>query len=400
MRVHVLLSVIALAVASMAPSLVSAADTSAVDAALAESQNTGKPILAIGISKTCAPCQALKERLKTDKSLQPLLSNFVPLVLSTDAGESGDWSNFERKYPSEGNGIPKVYVVRADGEKLHAGSGAPEKLPEFLQEKLSESGRPLNEKQAEQFKTALATATKLSDSGNIAAAMTKLKPLLGSKSYAKPAVAAEELGKSLAEKVQATVDEADGKLASPDEALHGAVTLVEVFRVYGKTLPDVAKGVNEKLVKYRKNPEKRELFKHADLIDKANVMAVKNSSKGLTMFQAIVDKNPDTPAAELAKTKIEELKTAGATAEAKPAGKKPAAAGADLAAVAGNLPPEQVAKLAASIDPKKLDSYMKMARQFAAKNPQKARAYLQQIIDAKPDSAAAVEAQKLLDSIR
>ena len=406
MRTRSLLTAVVVAFACSGSSLLWAADDSSdvskVDAALAESQNTGKPILAIGISKTCPSCQALKERLQTDKSLQPLLSNFVPLVLSTDAGESGDWSNFERKFPSEGNGIPKVYVVRADGEKLHAGSGAPEKLPEFLKEKLAESGRPLTEKQAEQLKLLVAAATKLSDAGSLAAAMAKLKPALGAKSYAKPAVAAEELGKSLAEKVQATVDEADGKLSSPDEAIGAAVTLVETFRVYSKTLPDVAKGVNEKLVKYRKNPEKRELFKQADLVDKASVMAVKNSAKGLSMFQAIVAKHPDTPVAALAETKIKELEALGASADTKTAAKKPTgkSAAADLAAAAGDASPEQIAKLAASIDPKKMASIMKMAKTFAAQNPGKARKYLQQVIDANPDSAAAVEAQKLLDSLQ
>jgi len=208
---------------------------------------------------------------------------------------------------------------------------------------------------------------------------------------------------TLAKKVQARVDQADAQLNSPDEAIGAAVTLVEIYRVYGKSLPTVTKGMHEKLVKYRKNPERRELLKQADLVDKANVVAAKNPAKGLLLYQTIVDKYPDTPVAALAETKIQQLKGQGNSTAVAGAAIVPvdSAVGFDPAAGSvGRVPsPEKVARLASSMDPNKLASIVKMAKVYAARNPEKAREFLQKVITSNPDSPAAAEAQKLLDSL-
>jgi hypothetical protein len=104
---------VVLAMAMLAVSSVGfAADLLTIEQAMARSQATGRPILAMAGSKTCAPCQALLQRLSTDTTIAPLVTQFVPLKVDTDGDGWGEWAT---KYRHEGNGIPILFVIRADG---------------------------------------------------------------------------------------------------------------------------------------------------------------------------------------------------------------------------------------------------------------------------------------------
>src|SRR5688572_22240723 len=99
-------------------SLPALAQITSVDEAVALSQKTGKPILAMAGNQTCPACVRLQERLSTDRSLAVFAGQFVPLKVTTDG--NADWGTWSRKYPVEGNGIPKFYIIRADGTKMFA----------------------------------------------------------------------------------------------------------------------------------------------------------------------------------------------------------------------------------------------------------------------------------------
>jgi tetratricopeptide (TPR) repeat protein len=356
-------------------------EVSRIDAALALSQNTGRPVLAVAGSKACGPCQALKKRLYTEAGLQPLIAQFIPLELSTDEEGHDEWVTWERKFPSEGNGIPKLYVVRADGEKLYAAS-APDELPQFLQLHLQQSGQPVTDKQNRQIDSLVTAATKLSESGDLAGAVLKLKPALKVESFARSAKAAQDLYRSFAEKAQAAVDEAEANFGKGTEGMAAAVTLVQTARVYTKSLPEVAKDANQKLIEHRKDADHRELLRQAELICYANVVAKQSPSKGLTMFRTIADKHSGTPAAELAEARIAELEGAGTTSSSKP------------------LEDFLEAEPSTGADPKKAASQLRLARTFAQNRPEKAREYAKQVIELAPSSADAKEARQLLEKLK
>ncbi len=75
------------------------------------------------------------------------MAQFVPVKLDVASKEYAQW---RQDHPSEGNTIPKLFVVRADGETLYGRSGSlnGSELPNMLTRALQNSGRILNSKEA------------------------------------------------------------------------------------------------------------------------------------------------------------------------------------------------------------------------------------------------------------
>lgn len=102
----------------------------------------------------------LLKRLESDQSLAVFVGQFVPLKLVTDGNR--EWSKWARQYPVEGNGIPRLYVVRADGEQLYArvGSLRGDALPQMLFTTLQRAGRSFNDAETALLKSSVEAAEK------------------------------------------------------------------------------------------------------------------------------------------------------------------------------------------------------------------------------------------------
>lgn len=163
-------------------------------------------------------------RLSTDRTLSAFKGQFVPLKLTTDGNPQ--WSGWVRQYPHEGRGIPILYVVRADGEKLYAQSGALEgaDLPRMLLATLQQSGRTFNDAETLLLDASVTEAKAALEAENHAAAARSLSRLakLGAvgdlKSFSALAIEADTIAKQLVETGQASIDEAKGKLDDPQRA--------------------------------------------------------------------------------------------------------------------------------------------------------------------------------------
>ncbi|MEE2639926.1 MAG: SHD1 domain-containing protein [Planctomycetota bacterium] len=71
------------------------------------------------------------------------MTQFVPLKVDTATPE---YAALQQKHRSEGNTIPKIFVIRADGKKLYAQSGSlsGDQLPSLMAAAVREMGRPLD----------------------------------------------------------------------------------------------------------------------------------------------------------------------------------------------------------------------------------------------------------------
>ncbi|HAN99263.1 MAG TPA: hypothetical protein DCQ98_18365 [Planctomycetaceae bacterium] len=277
----------------------------AIDAALAQARASGRPVLAVAGRQACVLCQALKERLTTDRELQPLLANFVPLALDVDAPA---WQEWARTYPVDGNGLPFVYVVRADGEKLHGSSGPLQgnALPLALGNALQQSGVPLDPRQSERLAKSLAEAEAALAQDDLSKAIAALAATPPPASYAEVAVRSRTLIEELTERGTTALAEAAEQLANPETRLAGALALVETQRHF-RRLPEIAKEANE-LKRRQRDAEIKTALAQATLIDKGRAFEEDGAiDKALDAYRAVADKYPNSAAADDVATRIAAL---------------------------------------------------------------------------------------------
>ena len=254
---------------------------------------------------------ALMERLNTDRSLAPLVAQFVPLKIETDGDQWGPWA---RKYSHEGNGIPIIFVVRADGEKLYGKSGSlGDELPRFLAAHLANAGKMFTPAQLAQIQSAVddaQQAVKEQDPFTAVKRLDSLKKLgttgkLGS--YAAAAASADQLVAQLTADGKAALASAQEQL-SGDDKFAGALGILSANRIYG-ALPELKKELATAERELRKDGALKEIVAQAEAVDKAAALASTKSGKkaAAEALAKVAAKYPGTPAADTAQKKIAEL---------------------------------------------------------------------------------------------
>jgi hypothetical protein len=256
----------------------------------------------------------LLDRLSTDRSIAPLVAQFVPLKVETDGPNWGQWAS---KYRHEGSGIPILYVIRADGEKLYAKSGAKagDELPRFLVEHLRAAGTIFSDQQLATIKTVVEDANKALGEGDTLTAVKRLESLrkLGTPgklaSYAGVCQEADALYVKVVEQGKAALQDAQQKLAA-DDKFAGTLGIISANRIYG-SLPDLRKELATAERDLNKNAELKALLPPAEALDRGLALAVQKSpqlqKQAITTLGRVVTQHPNSPAAELAKAKLAEL---------------------------------------------------------------------------------------------
>jgi len=242
------------------------------------------------------------------------VAQFVPLKVETDGPNWGQWAS---KYRHEGNAIPILYVIRADGEKLYAKSGGKpgDELPRFLLDHLRQAGTIFNDQQLAQIKSAVADTNTALEAGDAFTAVRRMESLrkLGTLgklgSYATAAQEADALYVKLVEEGKTGLADAQQQLAGQDK-FAGVLAVIAANRIYG-SLAELKKELATAERDLSKNPELKPLVAPAESLDRALSLASQKSpvtrKSGVTSLLAIVSKSPGSPAAEIAKAKLTEL---------------------------------------------------------------------------------------------
>jgi hypothetical protein len=228
----------------------------------------------------------------------------VPLEIDTSTPAFGEWRG---KFKHEGDGIPIVYIVRADGEVLYAKSGAPQgaDLPKLLVQMRKQAGTLLSPKQVKDLTAALEKAKKAHDDGDQATAVRELGKFSQSTSYAGIITEAKELAAKLLEEAKAELEKAQQQLASSDEELLGAIALLRVVRVY-TPFKDLVKSAGQLRTKLQK--EKKTVLAQAEALDAAAKLEdAKALDRAQKAYQLVAQRYPDTPAAKYAQERLQKL---------------------------------------------------------------------------------------------
>lgn len=175
--------------------------------------------------------------MATDRSLTGIVAQFVPLKINTS---SPDWRTINRKYPTQGNTIPVVYIIRADGKKIFAERSAlqGDRLPFVLRGSLQNAGGILTDVQAQAVIKAVAVAKQSLGDSDAYSAVQAIRPLtklgtLGSlQSYAKPIQNANAVVSDILKRASIDLKEIEVNLMSAETAVLGTTALFGAMRTY------------------------------------------------------------------------------------------------------------------------------------------------------------------------
>lgn len=341
------------------------------DQAVALTRRTGRPLLAIGGTVNCVYCVKMAKQLETDESLVPAASKYVILKIDTSTPL---WREWRDKYEIDGDGVPQVVILRADGKQIYGKSGAPADLKGFLEQNLSDAGTVLSGEELADREKLLREAQKSLKKKDYAKATELGLECIQDDCFAAVVGEARKLLDNLDDRAVVALKEAEKKLSSRDRQLDGALALLEVEAAFSGH-PSAQGRVTDAFSRHAEGEDKAPLFAQARLVREAQQLeTAKKRSDAIQAWQKIQADYPDTVAATLAGRRLADLEK---RASKGPAKTDPEGGGG--------------ARKAASL--------LKLGQQLLPTNPADARDYLQRAIEADPESEAAETARELLEKL-
>lgn len=263
----------------------------------------------------------LMKKFAKDRNFASLAAQYVPIKISTDSEE---FQELYRAYRPEGGGIPYLFVIRADGEKLYAGTGRIKdaELLLMLTQSLAKSGRVYNERQLRSLTEALAKAQKFYDENDfdIAYRIFNSNRSLGISaepdSFAEPAMNASQL---LAEMDKAGIQAIAGieKILEDQQELDDpsdvALKFVDAERQFGSS-PDLKKKIRDLHRKIRSNKVVSALVTDAQKVFK---LQRSRSPNRIELLQGLAEKHQDNQVGAKALQIIDESKVADSKTDQK-----------------------------------------------------------------------------------
>lgn len=242
------------------------------------------------------------------------MAQFVPIKLDVSSPEYAQW---RRDHTPDGNGIPQLFIVRADGETLYGRSGSlrgPD-LPNMLIAALQNSGRILSAREAQSLSEAADKFTQEKEKGNFESAIKAISRVrkIGEPgqipSYSEPALRVNRLVIETTEEVrnqlkelasQIESDQADAKL----KAMLGYLKLRQDFGALKMVKSDLAAFQKKYTAK-----ENKQLAREAKIIvsaDQANTKSKK--TRAIEALTELINETEIEPVRKEAEKKLSELK--------------------------------------------------------------------------------------------
>lgn len=242
------------------------------------------------------------------------MAQFVPIKLDVSSPEYAQW---RRDHTPDGNGIPQLFIVRADGETLYGRSGSllgPD-LPNMLIAALQNSGRILSARESQSLNDAADKFTKEKEQGNYESAIKAISRIrkIGEPgripSYSEPALRMNRIVNETADEIRSQLRDFENQIESDQAeikltAMLGYLALRQNFGALKMVKPDLAAFQKKYTLK-----ENKQLAREAKIIDSANQANTKSKkTRAIKMLTELVDQTKIKPVRKEAEKKLFELK--------------------------------------------------------------------------------------------
>lgn len=241
------------------------------------------------------------------------MAQFVPVKIDVDTPEYAQW---RQDHSSEGNTIPKLYVVRADDATLYGRSGSLQgrDLPDMLVRALQNSGRILSLQEVNSLNKAADEFVKLKQQGDIDKAINAINRVrkIGDPgniaSYSASAMRVNELVTTTATEIKIQLSELATQMKSEEtEAKLGAILgYLKIRREFGGL-----KIIKSDLAEFQKKYTTKgnsQLTREARIIDTATIADTKSKkTRAKEKLQELISKSKIEAVKSLADRTLEAL---------------------------------------------------------------------------------------------
>lgn len=216
-----------------------------------------------------------------------------------------------------GNGIPQLYVVRADGKQIYGGAGAlnGDDLPTMLLASLKRSGRAFNQQEAEFLQRTVKASELALQSGDllktgvVLSEVGQLGPLENLGSFAKPALRSQELYVELKKQIDTKIATArsellNSELAKPLDqllAVYEAEAISKLFPKWKNVTSSVTREI-QKQPQYTAQAEQAEAIVRARAVAASLSPRIRNRAESL--YTSVIRRFPETEADTLARAEL------------------------------------------------------------------------------------------------
>lgn len=363
-------------------------------------QTTGKPAMIIAGNEGCVYCRQIAQELAGNAGLQPLVQQFFIVKVDTD---SADWPALQQAFQFNSEGIPAVFVVRADGKLIYSKSGKPRDMGAFLEEQLVSAGAILDADKLQTVQKAARDAQAAFKRRKFALAIQIVNEHGATGSFASAALSLAAMRDELHAQAVEGATSAEARITNNKQPAQAAIDLVALRTEFAE-LPPAKEQIDAVWTKLNDSDEHKDLMQHAEqLAQAAQHQKEKKWNEALLIYREIAKAAPDSAAGNYSQDQVKAVerrlaaKPGTATADAgDPESDEASTTEADPSGTStGEAAPDE----APAGDPKKAASFLKLAKVFQKKDAAKARDYLEKAIAAAPQSPEAEEAQKLLDAL-
>lgn len=216
-----------------------------------------------------------------------------------------------------GNGIPQLYVVRADGQQIYGGAGAlsGDDLPKMLLASLKRSGRAFTNQEAEFLQRTVQASELALQSGDllktgvVLSEIGQLGPHDNLGSFAKPALKSKELYVELKKQIDSQIATAKSELLDTN----AAIPLKPLLAVYtaeavSKLFPKWNNATSSLTRDIKKQPQYTLPAEQAEAIVRARVVAASLSprirNRAESLYTSVIRRFPNTEAETLARREL------------------------------------------------------------------------------------------------
>ena len=281
--------------------------TESVDAAFQQSQQLGRPILALGVGPHCGPCQELKRRLREEPSIAESLNQFV--VLEMDS-QTGTFRTFVQAHPDGyGGTVPMVYLFGPDQQLQYAQPGLmpTQRLTGMLSRALELSGPPLEREQLATVTRVLYDVRSDAREGRITTALQKVRPVSSRAGSARVLHVARAYEQQLVSECQRWTSELDQALMTNDRIHASAYRLAQMY-VQLREFPDVQSQCGELLTKYQRLPSTSNAILQAKHLVRARVAEQRTlCDEAMNSYQRIIAIDHASPIAKYASNRLPQI---------------------------------------------------------------------------------------------